>query len=248
MIMNSKLENIFAKQRKLTNFCLKGEDITNLSFYNTNLNQYKRLIYNIFEDSLSSAFPLTKNVLTEEEWNDLIAKYMQLHKSSTPLVWKMPLEFVNFIAELKSDIHVKYTFLNDLLKFEWYEIEIYMQKDKEIELKKYKSGEIFINPNSLILKVNYPVHIKNARLVTENDYGEYFVLIYRDPNNFKVLFNDISKLMAAVTEIIATEPTNFNDLINFIKLNFISDLNEEITHRIKNFITWGVSNQLFFTQ
>lgn len=247
MKMNKNLENIFAKQKKLADYCLKGSSLTDESFYSDHIFHYQRLVSNVFQDSLASAFPLTKNFLSNDEWDFLIEEFMTNHKCQTPFVWKMPYEFYLYVSSRKFQLHKQYLFLNDLLKFEWYEIKIYMASNKILKLKKYTDKEFIINPNHKLIKLNYPVHTKNAALIRDNDREEYYALLFRETKNFRVIFNDLSILMAAVCEIISLNPINIEELINFIKSNLLHDLDDKMINRIKSFIDWGVSNQLFFT-
>ncbi len=240
-IVNTSFEN----QRKLANFCKTGVYNEIAGANHKNIRYYRKLIYNVFDDSLSSAFPLTYNLLTKTEWDGLINLFVSSNKCKSPQVWYMPKEFYLWLANSSLPILEKYKILPDLLKFEWFEIELYMKKNGRV-LKKKSQNYILVNPDYLIMELNYPVHKVNASKITQNDFGQYFVLLHREKTDFKVIFTDISKSIALIIELFSSNQMSLIDLYQFIRQELGFELQEKEKKEIENFINWGNSSGLFY--
>lgn len=159
------------------------------------IHHYRRLIRGVIDDSLRSAYPITENLLTNEEWNFIVDEFIAKHKSQSPQIWQMPYEFYQFVDANEFEEKTKYPHLIDLLLFEWKEIELYMMEDKNddlinLSLNIYNHSKIVLNMEFEILQLSFPVHIKQSSDITESDKGVYYVLIFRA--NDKVQFFDLS--------------------------------------------------------
>lgn len=159
------------------------------------IHHYRRLIRGVIDDSLQSAYPITENLLTGEEWNFIVDEFIAKHKSQSPQIWQMPYEFYQFIDENEFEVKKKYPHLIDLLLFEWKEIELYMMEDKNVELNNlsleiHNHSRVVINREYEILQLSFPVHLKPSNTISLEDKGTYYVLMFRA--NDKVQFFDLS--------------------------------------------------------
>jgi uncharacterized protein len=159
------------------------------------IHHYRRLIRGVIDDSLRSAYPITENLLTNDEWEFIVDEFIAKHKSQSPQIWQMPYEFYEFVEKNKFDVKTKYPHLTDLLLFEWKEIELYMMEDKNDDLKNisvniYNDSRIILNREYEILQLSYPVHIKQSANIIASDKDVFYVLIFRA--NDKVQFFDLS--------------------------------------------------------
>ncbi|MBK7631945.1 MAG: putative DNA-binding domain-containing protein [Ignavibacteriales bacterium] len=183
------------QQNNFANFC-KTTELKQIDGLTENrIDHYRRLIYGVIDDSLRSAYPLTENLLEEDEWQYLVDNFIEKHNCQSPQIWQMPFEFYSFIEENNFDIKLKHPFLMDLLLLEWKEIEIYMMQDLNDDEKTFESkfndhSLITLNKEFGILKLDFPVHTKPANEIMKEDKREYFVLIFRA--NDKVQFYDLS--------------------------------------------------------
>ena len=208
--MNTHLHNYTqTQQSRLAGYCRTGELNSIDGLTENRVHHYRELVYNVVDDTLQSAFPLTFNLLPENEWNEIVHYFFSTHKCQSNSVWKMPHEFYLFVEQNDLDIKKKYNFIEELLLFEWTEIEIYMMPD--VQYPEFKSkggwlGEIIaVNPEYKILQFNYPVHLKNHQSITNDDSGEYYVLIFREKETGKVQFMNLSVYFAWLIEKIEIE-------------------------------------------
>jgi len=242
-------EETYLQQAKLAGYCRNGETPTGLIGINkNNLYQYRRLVYNIATDILETAYPITYSFLDKEIWNDLVSKFFSEHKCKTPQVWRMPLEFYDYCVEKNIAQKLNIPFLNDLLYFEWLEMEVHTMEDVEypsvVETGDWMHGAIALNPEHRLIKLNYPVHTTAPTEISEEKKGNYFLLIYREKESGNVQFIDLSMFYTFILENLKNgvllkdilEEANSLFQINDIKLleqrsiDFLNDL------RNRNFI------------
>jgi hypothetical protein len=167
------------------------------------IHQYRRLVYNIVDDTFEGAFPITRKLLNDEEWHTLINSFFMHHACQTPSVWKLPFEFYEYVAESELAIKQQYPFLTDLLYFEWLEIDVHTMPDVAQEecreTGSWLTDRIIINKEFKLIRLSYPVHqLAPEALKENNSEGNYFVLIYREPQNGDVQFFDLSPLYAVL--------------------------------------------------
>ncbi|MDA3906542.1 MAG: DNA-binding domain-containing protein [Bacteroidales bacterium] len=212
----------FKYQNDLAHFCRTGEYIPIPGIIKKNVGRYRNLIYSIVEDSLQSAYPLTSNLLEEKEWDDLVHEFFSSHRCQSPLVGQMPKELHDYMLETDNHLLFKYPFLSDLLMMEWYEVEIFMMEDKEIPNYTGKgvlsTNLLVINPELVILSMNYPVHLKNASKITIEDESQYFVCLHREQETGKVRFTDIKYAHVELIETLLNKDVSFTALLKiFLK-------------------------------
>ena len=130
-------------------------------------------------------------------------------------------------------------FLNDLLLFEWIEIEVHTMED-EIFPKIKKEGDIWndiliLMPEYRLLQLEYPVHIKQTKEITAADKGNYFLFSYRTLENKSVKFMDLSILFAFCIEQIE-EGNTLKDIVKQFFTLTNSEFNNEIKEKTESFI------------
>ncbi|MBI5730840.1 MAG: putative DNA-binding domain-containing protein [Ignavibacteriales bacterium] len=203
--MNTHLHNYtYTQQSRLAGYCRTGELNSIDGLTENRVHHYRELVYNVVDDTLQSAFPLTFSLLSEDQWNEIVHVFFSTHECQSNSVWKMPYEFYLFVEQNDLDIKKKYNFIEELLLFEWTEIEIYMMPDVQYPVFKSYGGwlgeVIAINPEHKILQFNYPVHLKNPISITDDNRSEYYVLIFREKESGKVQFMNLSVYFAWLIE------------------------------------------------
>jgi len=184
------------------------------------LKVYKSLVLHRFYEVLSNGFPIFYNEIDEKEFEKVVYKFMQYGAKST-VMWKMPNEFRRFIK--KSKILKDIPYINDLLWFEWIEVELMMKNYKLQKLSKFSfKNEYKLSKSSVLKKLKYKVFEKGSY----NSKGEYYLLAYYDFNDFQVYYREISlPLYLFLKEI------NKNGLQGAIKL--IATMSDEKKKAVK---------------
>lgn len=206
----------YKSQSSLAHYCRTGEYIKIPGVNEKRLGRYRRLIFNVVKESLEAAYPLTRNLLETKEWENLAYDFFASHKCQSPFVWQMPRELFEFVSETNYSLLNKYPHLLDLLLFEWKEVEVFMMEDIEL-FPVRKDGvnvnDFVLNPEIEVLTLEFPVHLKNARTITESDQGHYFLSLHRQPETGRVVFTNIQYPHVQVIARMAKEPASFEELL-----------------------------------
>lgn len=211
MLLRSETAEI---QSNLGNYCRTGV-LTHLPGANPKrLKEYRRLVRNIMHDAMTQAYPITREVLEEQEWQELVDAFIRDHNCQSPEIWKLPKEFYMYVRDADHPTTLRYPFLTDLLYFEWIEIEVYTMPDEDVECTSsgdYLTDPLALNPERRLIRLTYPVHLHPARDSIKFQ-GNYFVLVYRHPGTSEVRFTNISMLHAWILERMEQENIPLQDL------------------------------------
>jgi uncharacterized protein len=176
-----------------------------------NLKHYRNLVRNIFTDTLSTGLPITYRILSVEEWNYAIDTFMGQYACPSPYVWRMPYDFYEFVQAYGLGERLNKPWLEDLVYFEWLELEIHTMADisipklntidKNINLGHtfFEQNLVFLNPYYRISTFEYPVHNRNHKEFEANK-GNYQILVYRHIQKFSVHFMELSPLFSLMIE------------------------------------------------
>ncbi len=184
------------------------------------LEQYRRMVFHVAEEAISSAYPLTENLLSQTEWSGLVKDFYRSGAMQSPQIWRMPEALIAFVEKDYLHLQRKYPFLLDLMRFEWAEVAVYMMPDKKVETPlngKVESGNILLNPEMELLHFNFPVHLKPAGTISVNDRSDFFVSLHRHPESGKVLFTNLSPLTAQMIALL--QEGERIDLMALVKLS-----------------------------
>jgi len=216
--MQLRKETIYI-QEQLGEYCRTGVDPELPGITPGRLPHYRRLVSNVVSDTLFTAFPITVAALGEDQWNMLVQEFFVEGLPLTPQVWKLPFEFYQHHAERETGTKIGLPYLDDLLYFEWMEIEIHTMPDRAYPDFK-EEGNLFqdrlaFNPEFEIITLRYPVHTHPVRTVLELE-GEYYSLLYRMPQTGHVQFLNLSALNVYIVKRLHEEKVPLNRIKNEI--------------------------------
>lgn len=191
-------------QSKLADYCRTGELSLKSEVNRKHVHHYRRLVYNIIDDILESAFPIFFGYASNEMWDGMVHDFFSKHNCQTPQVWKLPGEFYEYACQQNWKEKHQLPFLEDLLLFEWIEMDIHTMKDESYPSftneGDYEKDVIALNPEYRIVSTQYPVHTTAPEHLNEQTKGQHFILIFRQPETGSVQFLDISILHALMIE------------------------------------------------
>jgi hypothetical protein len=217
-------------QSSLAAYCRTGDYQAIPGVKAAHVIQYRRLVYNVVDDMLQSAYPLTRELLKEEEWNELVQEFFSEHGCQSPQVWYMPKELYEYVTQQEHHPLIRqYPFLPDLLRLEWLEIALFMMEDRLVICD--SSGErLVLNPEHELVHFQYPVHLKEAKQITETDKGDYFLVMFREPDTGDVQFMQLSPALARVIELLENNPMS----IATLSADICAELQMTITKEIQD--------------
>jgi hypothetical protein len=239
--------NTFSYQSSFANYCRTGNESYLSGVRKDRARHYYQLVSNIVSDTLVTAYPLTKQLLTKSEWDILHKDFMSNHTCMSPQIWKMPFELIEFVKKNTYYLIKKYPFLVELLFFEWVEIEVFMSEDK---LRDYtlngnpESSVLMINPEISLHKFTYPIHLKNASKIRESDKGEYFLSVHRHPETGKVYFTNLSPALVLLIEFLIEKPMKLAELTLEVTGKLNMEFNHKILVQVSAFVCKALENRL----
>jgi hypothetical protein len=184
-------------QELLGEYCRTGEVQELPGLTPGRIHHYRRLVKNAVKNTLDTAFPISVAALGEDPWELLVDDFFAAGLPQTPQIWKLPYEFYRFHADQETGKRIQKSFLDDLLIFEWMEIEVHTMPDRSYP-EFTEKGNLFMdrlafNPEHEIVQLEYPVHTHPVHQAIEMK-GEYFALLYRLPDSGNVRFLALSAL------------------------------------------------------
>lgn len=239
--MNRLTETTYRAQSNFANFCRNEEPVVIEGVIESRLLRYRRMIINTVEDTLKTAFPVTEGFLAEIEWHDLVYKFFSEHRCYSWQVWRLPEEFLTWFKSLATPLKLKYPFLEDLLEIEWIEIEIFMMDDKILSDSSSSGLDadsiVRITPEFKILPLEYPVHLKPPGEIIASEKGNYFVLVFRVPEDGSVQFIDLSPLWVYLIEEISNNNRSVKEIIN-MTANVTGYTSSDISEKVMEFLNF----------
>lgn len=239
-------------QSKLANYCRTGL-IADIPGANPDhIKHYRRLVFNIINDSLQSAYPISYQLLKDSSWDELVDEFFTNHPCQSPQVWWMPKEFYEYLVEQDHAIIAKYPFLPNLLEMEWLEVELFMMEDLAVSINndpKNNPGKLVINPEHRLVHFSYPVHLKKASDIDTYDEGHYFLAMHREPETGRVMFMDISVLFARLIENLQSGPVSPEEVIYQTAGELGITVDDQVSNIAMSFIKVAINNKLiqYFT-
>ena len=225
-------------QAALANYCRSGHPPNLTNVRKDNLPQYRRLIRNIFVDTLSTAYPITCDFLSTEEWENLVDNFMMHHSPSSPQVWHMPRELWEYVSESGLPLTKQHPFFNELLWFEWLEIELYMMKNIPADYNtngNIEKDKLVLNPEHSLQIFQWPVFLKHPNQIKETDKGHYFLVMFRHPDTGSVHFLSISPYIVRLLEMLEEEAASLPDLIANLSIELKTLMPENQSEQIRLF-------------
>lgn len=234
-------------QSALAKFCRTGAPPRINGVNLDNLPHYRRLVRNIFNDTLTPAYPITHELLSRDEWENMTDAFMHDYSPSNPQVWQMPRELWEYITETNHVLTHKYPFIQELLWFEWLEVELYMMKDIKTPFSlngNIESDKLVINPEHTLQHFHWPVFLKAPNQIENADQGHYFLVIYRHPKNSSVQFIGLSPHMVRLLEMLEERPATLTDLVTDLSIEMKMVINEQQKTEIAQFFNQLLKKQL----
>lgn len=195
---------------------------------------YRELFYNNVEDFMANSYPVTREILGESRWHDLIRDYYSRHEAKTPLFPHMPAELLDYLKNERVSKDDP-PFLLELAHYEWAELALAISSE-EIDLDNIDAnGSLIEFPpalSSLILSLCYefPVHKISKSNQPQMSDGPSFLVVYRDRLD-EVKFLETNSATHRLLQLIAENPmASGNQLLNQLASEFAQLEKKSVMH------------------
>lgn len=195
------------------------------------INTYKELIHYRFKEVILSTYPRFFEYIDDHTTHNLIVDFIK-SKPQTPFIWKMPNEFRHFLAQ--THLSKKYPFMNDLLWFEWIEIELFMGHYHLKETEDFKWDHVYsLNPSALIKELHYPVHHDEGY----EEGGIHPLLMFYHFETHEVRFQEITPFLHQFIQNLEQQTAEevLGDICNTYNVD-IMEVKELLQETLENFV------------
>ncbi|KAA2242545.1 DUF2063 domain-containing protein [Chitinophaga agrisoli] len=240
-------EDTYRHQAALADYCRTGQYNAIPGVREQHVGQYRRLVYNVVDDMLQSAYPLTRHLLSTREWNAMVKEFFSNHPCQSPQVWYMPRELYQYMTQKGHRLLRKYAFLQELLWLEWLEVELFMMEDRPTAyttIGDLTTDPLVLNPEYALQQFVYPVHLKPAKEITAADKGQYFLALFRKPDSGEVTFMNLSPALVAMLELLQEGPQTMDALVRQCCAAWQLPVTADLLAAAKAFFTQALESRL----
>jgi uncharacterized protein len=228
-------------QSQLADYCRNGRDVALEGADLQRLKQYRRLVYNIVNDVMLTAYPITYELLSQTQWDQLIEDFFAQHASPEPQLWKFPYELVRYLENAEHVLLLQYPFLYDLICLEWLEIELHTMEDLDVPSHvlegDWMNSKVCFQPEYTIQHFQYPVQqVKPAEIAAKHK-GDYFVLAFREKQEGEVKFIQLSTYLSFILELLIDQHTlseAIGESLQIFHLSHSPKIEEETIHFLEH--------------
>lgn len=150
---------------------------------------YNQLIFSRFYDAISGANPVLFSLISKEKSRQIVQEFIKSGYAKGSLLWQISKEFRSFLKKRK-DI-LDFPFLDELLWFEYSEIDLFMRDFSDIRPTEFKWDFKFkLGKNAILRILKYAVH--NGEFETSR---RTFLLAYYDISKKRVFYIELNEFM-----------------------------------------------------
>jgi hypothetical protein len=150
------------QQRQFLNYMRQPQaDLLPAGFSAERLAVYVDLLFNKFDESLTSCFPVIHSILSKEDWRALLLDFIAKHRCLTPYYRQIPDEFVQYLQQERK-YPDDWPFLAELAHFEWIELQLSIAESEPVTQKQLSDAELLnyvpvFTPVIQLLHYHWPV-------------------------------------------------------------------------------------------
>ncbi|MCK5824665.1 MAG: putative DNA-binding domain-containing protein [Ichthyobacteriaceae bacterium] len=235
-------------QDSMGHYMLTGDTMKFNNSKEEGLKAYRDLIFNNFEGSIETAFPIFNKILSNKEWELVVADFFENNKSQYNELWKLPKEFVEYFEDKKYAEAFNKPYLNNLLSFEWMEVEVFNMSD--VDFPEYKkegninTDVLVVNPEYSMDVYDYPIHKINIEK-KELDKIQTIIITYRNIKTKNAEYVSLSVLDAFIFEQIIESKISFNKAISIVEKQLNEKLPNDVVSVSEKMFEELLSNSLF---
>ena len=90
---------------------------------------------------MKTSYPIAADLLADQ-FDQLCVSFFESHPCANPYYWKVALEFYHYMQN--HPLNERYPYLDDLLRFEWLEIDVALMEDGPVPKLK-EEGDLLVD-------------------------------------------------------------------------------------------------------
>ncbi len=168
---------------------------------------YEELVFNNIEGFLLSCYPITRKLLDDTKWHEIVRRFVIEHRCASPLFREIPKEFLDWLDGKFEELFPSMPFLQEFMHYEWLELAVTVISD-EVDCKQIDAagdcldGVPLLNPAAQLACYHFPVHqIGPDFQPQQRDEQISCYLLYRDVAD-QVQFIQLNPVTARLLELL----------------------------------------------
>lgn len=160
------------------------------------LKVYRDLVYNNVEGFIRGGFPVLRSLYSDDDWHDLVRRFMDGHRCRSPYFLEISQEFIRYLVEEHEPRDCDPPFLAELAHYEWVELALDVATDElPPEEATGAATRLALSPLAWVLSYQFPVHRIGPGFQPEQPGEGCFLVVYRDRDDV-VRFMEINAATA----------------------------------------------------
>jgi uncharacterized protein len=124
---------------------------------------YRELVFNNIASLLAANFPVIRQILDDEHWEQLVRGFFIHHRCTTPLFHELGQEFLSYLQEVRAGDPQDPPFLLELAHYEWVELALDISEEEPDPALANPNGDLLaetpvVSPLAWNLSYRFPVH------------------------------------------------------------------------------------------
>lgn len=147
-----------------------------------NISIYRDLVYKRISGLIGDSFPITKNIIADDEWQAMIRDFIAKHRSQTPYFLEICQEFLVYLMNERQPLESDHNILLELAHFEWIQLALDVADTDMLEQHSStptENVEWQASPLAAGLTYSYPVHLADECYIP-NTAQPVHIIAYRD--------------------------------------------------------------------
>ncbi len=166
------------------------------------LKVYGMLVGYRFEEVIDNAFARLKPFYSEAAWQTLVQHFIA-RGGRAPYIWQVPDEFRRMVKKEE-----KRPWVNELFWYEWIEIALHKARAKRSKKRALSFDKTArLSPTVRIKHLHYPVHRRDDDSALEEAKGDFYLMLYRNPEDDEIMVTELTPFMYRVLKRLSNHPT-----------------------------------------
>ncbi len=165
---------------------------------------YQGLVYNNIEGFISSGFPVLRSIYADDQWHELIGKFIDGHRCHTPYFLEISQEFLHFLTQDYQPVDSDPEFLAEMAHYEWVELALDVS-EKSIDNMGHLNDPLtevpLLSPLAWLLSYRFPVHKIGEAFQPAEAAEPTFLAVYRNRED-EVCFMELNSATARLLELL----------------------------------------------
>ena len=172
---------------------------------------YRDLIFGNVASLLATNFPVTRQILDDEHWEQLVRGFFIHHRCTTPLFHELAQEFLAYLQEVRTGDLQDPPFLLELAHYEWVELALDISDTEPNPTLADPNGNLLtgvpvVSPLAWNLTYRFPVHRIGPEHQPDAPPPESTHLVVYRTRQGQVEFLEINAVTQRLLQLLKEEP------------------------------------------